>query len=86
MLIWFILLLLYGVYSSWQVLNQRTMLDLSLRHGYRLSEAEHKIAVGKATFKDKLKAFPRYFLGFYIQPQMLFFYVVVLIVWFVKFK
>lgn len=86
MLFWAILFVAYGAFSAWQVLNQRTMLDLSLKHGYRLSEAEHKIAIGEAKIQDKLKAFPKYFLGFYIQPQMLFFYVVVLIVWFVKFK
>ena len=85
MFIWFILLLLYGVYSSWQVLKPETMQELK-RKGFVLSQAEYKIALNKAKFLDKLKAFPKYFLGFYVQPQMLFFYVVALIVWLVKFK
>lgn len=85
MLIWFALLFLYSIYSAWQVLKPETMQELK-RKGFVLSQSEYKIALNEAKFLDKLKAFPKYFLGFYIQPQMLFFYVVALIVWFVKFK
>ena len=79
-----ILFLVYAIFYSWNVMNQRTMLDLSLKHEFRLSESEHKIAQGTATFEDKLKVFPKYFLGFFIQPQMFIFYIVWAIILFKK--
>ena len=79
-------LILYGLTSTWRVINQETMLALS-KAGYWLNDLEIKVLRGEATNSDKIKLIPRYIMGAYFQPSMILLYIILgVIVWLKYFK
>lgn len=76
--------ILYGFTATWNVLNKETMLNIA-KSGYRLNELELKILEGKETKADKIKLMPKYILGAYIQPYMLFLYLILIVAFLIKY-